>query len=191
VAVGRGVRGAGRVRRVARRSAATRLAPGRWRAALARCDGAIRRIVRLRASVVRLCRGYHAGAPWDGASSGPCPVGCYVGFRRLGSTKDLISYSIRMPEIARKPRSQACQRGPSCLTRTTMDDSAERVGFEPTEELNTPHLLSRKALSTGLSHLSSWIAERTACGTIRNATQPVGSMTCTGSTPTRTTRGCT
>jgi hypothetical protein len=31
---------------------------------------------------------------------------------------------------------------------------AERVGFEPTEGLNTPHLLSRKALSTGLSHLS-------------------------------------
>ena len=31
---------------------------------------------------------------------------------------------------------------------------AERVGFEPTERLNTPHLLSRKAPSTGLGHLS-------------------------------------
>src|SRR5262245_42169575 len=32
---------------------------------------------------------------------------------------------------------------------------AERVGFEPTEDLR-PHFLSREAASTGLGHLSPW-----------------------------------
>jgi hypothetical protein len=32
---------------------------------------------------------------------------------------------------------------------------AERVGFEPTEDLR-PHFLSREAPSTGLGHLSRW-----------------------------------
>ncbi len=31
---------------------------------------------------------------------------------------------------------------------------AERVGFEPTEPLQTAHTISSRALSTGLSHLS-------------------------------------
>src|SRR2546423_12255292 len=51
---------------------------------------------------------------------------------------------------------------------------AERVGFEPTEELNTPHLLSRKALSTGLSHLSTWTVQVTPCGTIGTERWPSG-----------------
>src|SRR5439155_16949385 len=46
---------------------------------------------------------------------------------------------------------------------------AERVGLEPTEGLNTPHLLSRKALSTGLSHLSKRRSLTIAGGPCRGA----------------------